>query len=233
MLIACLTSHALNDVNDPVYTPKSQRWRVVVWATNALRYGSKGMAKAIDYVDANIILRSRHKLAKAIAFTSKPRKRINLVQIAAVAAVFCYPAGTVDLKQNLLNRYSNIASFDTDSECSPIGVDNRCSACISDDRDDFEGPLMATKRVIKGFGGVTTKGVQTGTLLWRWADDTGKTHSFRIPNSYYVPQGGVKLISPQHLAQSLKDVRGTGEETNGKECVLYWNNHQHRLTIPL
>ena len=172
-------------------------------------------------------------MARAIAHPSQPRKGLNIVQMAAVATVLCYPAGAVDLKQNLLNRNNNIASFDTDSKCSPIGVDNRCSACISDDRDDFEGPLMTSKRVIKGFGGVTTKGVQTGTLLWRWADDTGKTHSFRIPNSYYVPQGGVKLLSPQHLAQLLKDVRGTGEETNSKECVLYWNNHQHRLTIPL
>ena len=32
--------------------------------------------------------------------------------------------------------------FDTDS--CPIGVDNRCSACISHDINDFEGPLVDT-----------------------------------------------------------------------------------------
>ena len=48
MLIACLTNHALNDVNDPNYTPKNQRWRVIIWTKNAFRYVSKGMTKAID-----------------------------------------------------------------------------------------------------------------------------------------------------------------------------------------
>ena len=57
MPIACLIGHPLNDVNDPNYTPKSQRWRVIVWMKNAFRYVSTGIAKAIDYIDANIRVR--------------------------------------------------------------------------------------------------------------------------------------------------------------------------------
>ena len=149
VLIACLFPHE-NDVNESNYTPKSQRWWVIEWTKNAFRHVSTGMAKAIDYLDENITLRRRCQLAKVIAFTAKPRKRFNLVRMVAMATVLCHPAGVVDLKQNLSNHYNNIANFDTDSKFSPIGVDNRCSGCISDDIDNFEGPLMTSKRVIKG-----------------------------------------------------------------------------------
>ena len=45
----------------------------------------------------------------------------------------------------------NTAYFDTDS--MPIGIDNRCSACISHDIRDFVGTLQECNRTIKGFGG--------------------------------------------------------------------------------
>jgi len=41
------------------------------------------------------------------------------------------------------------AQFDTDSET--IGIDNRCSGCISHVKDDFVGKLRPTDRVVKGF----------------------------------------------------------------------------------
>lgn len=132
------------------------------------------------------------------------------------------------------HRYQNVAIFDTDSK--GVGIDNRCSACISDDIDDFEGAVHETDRVIKGFGGTRTTGVKVGTLKWKWHDDEGKLHTFRIPNSYYVPNGEVKLLSPQHWAKEMKDtkpIEGTGEETNSKEITLYWNQRKHKLTIPL
>ena len=37
--------------------------------------------------------------------------------------------------------------FDTDS--AQVGIDNRCSACISHVKSDFEGPLRKSDRVIK------------------------------------------------------------------------------------
>ena len=60
--------------------------------------------------------------------------------------------------------------FDTDS--SHIGVDNRCSACISHMAVDFEvGTLKPCNRIVKGFGGSRVTDVKIGTLNWSWEDD--------------------------------------------------------------
>lgn len=45
-----------------------------------------------------------------------------------------------------------LVNFDTDSK--PIGIDNRCSACILHDIKDFIGNLRQSNRTIKGFGGI-------------------------------------------------------------------------------
>ena len=124
--------------------------------------------------------------------------------------------------------------FDTDS--APIGVDNRCTAYISHAIEDFEGPLEECNRAIKGFRGTRTEGVQIGTLKWKWLDDSGRAHTFLIPKSYYVPQGKVRLLSPQHWAQTRKDfspTQGTTSETTARHVILRWNQRQHTLTIPL
>ena len=96
--------------------------------------------------------------------------------------------------------------FDTDS--ANIGIDNRCTACISHIADDFEpGTLRKCNRVVKGFGGSRVTNVQVGTLLWRWEHNQGIVTEFRIPNSYYVPAGRVCLLSPQHWAQTQATTR--------------------------
>ncbi|CAJ1936825.1 unnamed protein product, partial [Cylindrotheca closterium] len=123
------------------------------------------------------------------------------------------------------------ARFDTDS--LPIGIDNRCSFCISDKEYHFED-LRKTQHVIKGFGNRKTIDVMAGTLVWKWLDDDGKEHTFRIPNSFYVPSGKMRLLSPQHISQVLKK-RGLGqffETTEGKRCTLQWGDKcQYRKTI--
>lgn len=75
-----------------------------------------------------------------------------------------------------------------------------------------------------------------GTILWKWCDDDGKAYSFTIPNSYYVPAGKVRLLSPQHWAQTQRDtkpLRGTGSETLHNQVSLFWNQRSARLMIPL
>jgi hypothetical protein len=91
-------------------------------------------------------------------------------------------------------------SFDTDAET--IGIDNRCSGCISHLRADFVGELRPSNRVVKGFAGSRTTNAQVGTLRWSWEDEMGRKHTFTIPNSYYVPDGRVRLLSPQHWSQT-------------------------------
>ena len=71
-------------------------------------------------------------------------------------------------------------TFDTDSKL--VGIDNRCSTCISHNRADFPGKLTKCARPIKGFGGTKYFEVWTGTLIWRWDDDHGKQHSLPSPS---------------------------------------------------
>ncbi|KAI2494626.1 hypothetical protein MHU86_19904 [Fragilaria crotonensis] len=124
--------------------------------------------------------------------------------------------------------------FDTDSET--IGIDNRCSGCISHVKEDFVGKLRPTDRVVKGFAGTRTTNVQVGTLRWSWEDELGRKHTFTIPNSYYVPDGRVRLLSPQHWSQTQTtgpERDKCGEYTNGRECVLFWGGGKYKVDIPL
>ena len=78
--------------------------------------------------------------------------------------------------------------------------------------------------------------VSQGTLIWKWLDDAGELHRFEIPNSYYVPDGNVRLLSPQHWAQAQKDTtptQGTGETTDANNVTLFWNQRQNKLTVPI
>ena len=130
-----------------------------------------------------------------------------------------------------------IAQFDTDTEW--IGVDNRCTGCISHVKSDFVGPLKQSQRVVQGFGGTKVTNIKIGTLRWTWDDNLGRSHTFDIPNSYYIPDGKVRLLSPQHWAQTQngnnrnKIQDNCGESTNAKQCTLYWNDGDSKLDIPL
>ena len=127
--------------------------------------------------------------------------------------------------------------FDADSY--PIGVDNRCSACISHKIEDFEDDIRPSNRVIKGFGGTQTAPAMIGIINWQWEDNLGKVHKFCIKDSYFVPEGGVRLLLPQHWAKNAghgKPKRNgafAGETTTNKKCTLWWNSKKFKLTIPL
>jgi len=189
--------------------------------------------KALTWVETKLAhsenartYRRRITIAKGINYHPTPLKRRGnyLTKICALTAV----------SMQATRASERLVQFDTDS--APIGVDNRCTACISHAIEDFEGPLAECNRAIKGFGGTRTEGVQIGTLKWKWLDDEGRTHTFLIPKSYYVPQGKVRLLSPQHWAQTRKDfspIQGTTSETTATHVTLRWNQRQHRLTIPL
>ena len=97
-----------------------------------------------------------------------------------------------------------IVKFDTNAK--PIGVDNRCSACILPYIEDFIRPFEDTNKTSKGFAGAQTNNPKIGTLCWQWSDDSGKMHTFEIPSSYYVPECELRLLSPQHWAQTQTPV---------------------------
>ena len=76
-----------------------------------------------------------------------------------------------------------------------------------------------------------------GTLRWHWADDAGKRHTFEIPKSYYVPSCELRLLSPQHWAQtrSAGDRETTRCITSSTNIYLRWTQGEEdfELTLPL
>ena len=68
----------------------------------------------------------------------------------------------------------NVSNFDSDSEKE--GIDNICSAFISHDINDFEGPVTKVNRAIKGFGGERVTKFCKGTNVWKWCNNSGDIH---------------------------------------------------------
>ena len=70
-----------------------------------------------------------------------------------------------------------------------------------------------------------------------WSDDSGKIHTFEIPNSYYVPSCELRLLSPQHWAQTRNPVdrETTRCITSSVNVYLRWTNgdENYELTLPL
>ena len=129
--------------------------------------------------------------------------------------------------------YANVVNFDTDSHA--IGLDDRCTACISNWIEDFDGQVTKTNRTIKAFAGGRVPNVYPGTVLWKWLNDERKRFKFRIPHSYYVPDGGCRLLSPQHWANTQYKIANAetsfGETTLQDKSILFWGGN--KLTIPL
>ena len=216
------------------YVPRNKRWNIFKRVTNgATKTLAIAMAPVINWIESSQSkkakareLRRRIVIAKTQQTTKVYRRRPrNLVAMAALL--------TMSIEKSKPQQC--MANFDTDAK--PIGIDNRCSACISHDIKDFIGPLQETNRTIKGFGGVRHKSnIMMGTIKWKWCDNQGRTHKHIIPNSYYVPDGRVRLLSPQHWAkeQNKHSRSTTGETTNAYECKLFWGrDSQYELSVPL
>ena len=227
--------------NDPKYryTPKSKRSKWMKGVSNMVTVLNQCMT---DWIQANVIkwgnTRKLRKLNKAIHiikyeknnnnYPKRKKKGIGIFNMAMSALAM--QAKTPKTKA------ARMIHFDTDSY--EIGIDNRCSRCISHHIDDFVGNLRDTQQTIKGFGGSRFTKAKIGTIRWKWMDDEGKIHSFLIPHSFYVPEGGVRLLSPQHWAKSItgnnrKRTKGVGSETLGDRVTLFWGNKRHKLTVPL
>jgi hypothetical protein len=76
----------------------------------------------------------------------------------------------------------------------------------------------------------------SGTIAWKWQDDEGLIHKFLIPKSFYVKEGNVRLLSPQHWAQTQRDtkpIQGTESKTVANQITLLWNQLKNKPTIPL
>jgi hypothetical protein len=120
-----------------------------------------------------------------------------------------------------------------------VKVDNCASRTMSFQQSDFITKSLRpiSSKGVRGFGNTVTPITHIGTVKWRIYDDDGVIHSIEIPNSYYVPNGRSRLLSPQHWAQQASDTfpirHGTWCATHEDSIVCHWNQQRHKVTIPL
>ena len=255
----------MSSIQFRTYVPKSQRWenkyrwyrysiQAFQWMkdkTTQVRETTEAKVKRIfehrstsDTEDqaskAKIPRRnSRHTVAQQMyADTRRHRIAIRKVQSKFQREIIVNEILSMQATNYAGERmYANTTTFNTDS--ARIGIDNRCSACISHDINDFDGPVTKVNRSIKGFGGERVMNVYRGTIVWKWQDNDGVPHKFRIPNSYYVPEGKCRLLSPQHWARTQLGGKyrsdhqlSMGETTYATKSVLFWNNGKNKLDVP-
>ena len=210
-----------NETNE--YTPRRKRVNVYQSLKRKLNQCIIRIEEKIEYIQIQLTSAHNNKnRTKRCKYKSKKYVRIMSY-------------GVMALEVKAMKR-SNIVRFDTDS--APVGIDNRCTGCISHVAQDFIGQLRESGKSIKGFGGTRTSNVKVGTLLWRWMDDNGNEFKFTIPNSFYVPSGGVRLLSPQHWAKTQRGSKknghhGTLSQTTSNDITLMWNERKNKLTVPL
>ena len=190
IIILCHTLFWSPD-NDAKYVLNSQRLKHYAWQTHKFQQVTDTITewevrkKSRKKMQARTIILSRyapttvpwHKRTKAqlsrrLRLASRKHSRTLLVN-------------EVITMQAHMSKHTTNASFDTDS--GPVGIDNRCSGCMSNKSSDFDGELRPVKQVIKGFGGSRTYNVIMGTIKCKVKDNSGKVHTFWITNSYYVP----------------------------------------------
>ena len=116
-----------------------------------------------------------------------------------------------------------------ESETAKAGIDNRCTASISNNPSDFVGKLTPVTVNLVSYKGEEQTEMMKGTLLWKWKDDNDILHSFKIPNSFYDPNGS-RFLSPQHWARELKrsgkyDKSSVFYKGDDDTIILCWNNN--------
>ncbi len=134
---------------------------------------------------------------------------------------------------------SGTQTLRVDSDSIPIRIDNCCTRSISYDREDFISDTLRPvhKCFVKGFGGSMTPITHKGTIVWKMLDDTGQQHNVTIPDSLFVPTAKIRLLSPQHWAQSAK---AEGNPMHPVSCTtlddrisITWNGGRYIKTIHL
>ena len=216
------------DLFDPIpIDMQHDKWWDCVW-DNIFKYLTWGLQPIMQYVIKYV---ESIQLQPRTNKHYSPHRRIHystgLTRKLAYTAIIA-----MSTRQNY--NVSEAIPFDMDSQM--IGVDNRCSACITHVREDMPGELVPCHRSIKGFGGARVWEVWHGTIKWCIEHDAGVRHTLIIPNSYYVPQAKVRLLSQQQWAQACTGVDkngGAGTMTTATTCTLFWNNKSAFRTIPI
>ena len=170
----------------------------------------------------------------------------TLSQIVAPPSSKTLPESYVDAFSLVINHaeadqyHATLMPVKFDSDSRLIGLDGRASASITNDQADVvPGTQVLTNKRVKCFGGTFDGKVYRCTIKWTILDKQSKAHTFTLPNSYYIPEGGMRLLSPQHWSQELikqsngKVARAPRVTTDNKQMVMRWNNGASELTVDL
>ena len=156
-----------------------------------------------NIMDRIILITTKRKISKRKMIAQKINgkyTRASTLKITIKTIAYPVLAMMANQKNTRMIAQQRRAEFDTNSKS--IGVDNWCSTCISNNIDDFIGNITESKQTINGFVGTRISNIMTGTILWKWVDNDGRIHQFKIPNSYYVTMGEMILLSPKHWAKT-------------------------------
>ena len=137
-----------------LYTPKSKAKRLKSNTMTGILHGMEEQLGRVMHT-ANRTLEQMMKCIPKIA---------TYRSMGKAAWHECMEIITMQAKTQI-SKGARVANFDTDS--SSIGVDNRCSGCISHRIEDFEGVLSETTKSIRGFAGSKVHNVKMGTLRWK------------------------------------------------------------------
>ena len=207
------------------YVPKKNRWNRLdkVW-TMMMTYIQYAFDFTYDWVTKMKVPRRRRRIHRSF-------KKVN------GNLIYMRRQRSLVVNESRAKKIKNVSSRTVlfDSDAKQIGIDNRCSACISHYINDFVGPVVKSNKVIKSFGGQKHMNVYKGTIVWSWTSDDGVRTKFKIPNSYYVPEGRRRLLSPQHWASSQPPSTFNNwrwySSTHSDRCVLHYCGK--KLTVPI
>jgi hypothetical protein len=122
-----------------------------------------------------------------------------------------------------------------DPDSFPIMLDNRASRCLTNALTDFVTTPKPTNVRIRGIGDAKVAATFVGTVKWGFEDDTGQTHFFELPNTYYSSAVPGRILSLQHWAQVANDnnpmTRGTYSATFDDCIEMYWKQRQFKKTV--
>ena len=141
--------HFMNETKRK-YIPIQQRWNKTKWLKNKVNNLFTKLCNKSQQWTCNASGHSRQQKAKykrrleaanrhGEALQLRPKRSKHMLAMAALLAMSVKDAQAYQMK----------AYFDTDYK--PIGIDNRCTACISHDIKDFVGKLHDSDRTIRGF----------------------------------------------------------------------------------
>ena len=96
-------------------------------------------------------------------------------------------------------------------------------------KEDFvEGTLtpMKHQKTITPFGkGAPISVSMRGTIRWNIEDNEGTQHELDIPNSMYVPDGNMRLLSPQHWAAASTQTAPSSAKRDHYSSQQFWNRN--------